>query len=121
MCRGAASASSMEHSSGSVFMSQYFIGIKNGVRPQFSHYRKWGLTPILGCPPLVPVGPAPEPWLNRVVAYRSHQVHPACARHGTIATVTLDPRPEEAIGSEILSPVVHSRGHKLKPTAAKRA
>jgi len=31
-------------------------------------------------PPLVPVGSAPEPWLNRVVAFRSHQVRPARAR-----------------------------------------
>src|SRR5437867_11352972 len=92
-----------------------------GTDPNFRIIENWGLSPILGCPPLVPVGPAPEPWLNRVVAYRSHQVHPACARHGTIATVTLDPQPEEAIGSEILSPVVHSRGHRLKPTAGCRS
>jgi len=57
----------------------------------------------------MPVGSAPEPWLNRVVAFRSHQVRPACTGHGTIATVTLGPQPEEAIGSENMSPVVHSR------------
>src|SRR5687767_9653272 len=33
-------------------------------------------------------GLAPEPWLNRVVAFRSHQVRPARPRRGTITTVT---------------------------------
>src|SRR5438094_8340337 len=60
-------------------------------------------------PPLVPVGSAPEPWLNRAVAFRSHQVRPAALGAGTITTVTLGPQPKEAIGSENLSPVVHSR------------
>src|SRR5207249_716254 len=60
-------------------------------------------------PPQMPVGSAPEPWLNRVVAFRSHQVRPARMR-GTITTVTLSPQPKEAIGSEKLSPVAHRRG-----------
>src|SRR6187397_1065214 len=54
---GAASASSIEHWSGSDFMSQWFM-------------EEWS-------PPLVPVGPASEPCSIRVVAYRPHQVHPA--------------------------------------------
>src|SRR6187397_3430788 len=54
---GAASASSIEHSSGSDFMSQWFM-------------EEWS-------PPLVPVGPASEPCSIRVVAYRPHQVRPA--------------------------------------------
>src|SRR5688572_27950563 len=93
---GAASTSSIEHSSGSLFINQYFIVLRGRGSPA------------------VAVGPAPEPWLNRVVAYRSHQVHPARAlARGTIATVTLDPQPEEAIGSEILGPVAHRREPEL--------
>jgi len=38
--------------------------------------------------PTVAVDLAPEPWLNRVVAFRSHQVRPARPRQGTITTVT---------------------------------
>src|SRR5690242_15362957 len=91
----AASASSIEHSSGSLFISQWFMG---GAR----------------CGERFPAhagGLAPEPWLYRVVAYRSPQVHPASApgAQGTIATVTLAQQPKEAIGPENMSPVVHGR------------
>src|SRR5262245_37087644 len=50
------------------------------------------LTPFIGTKgegsPRVAVGFAPEPWLNRAVAFRSHQVRPARPRRGTITTVT---------------------------------
>src|SRR3954471_24524175 len=55
---------------------------------------------------------APEPWLNRVVAFRSHQVRPSNKpprRLGDDHNSDTSPQPKEAIGSEKLSPVVHSR------------
>src|SRR5687767_11096539 len=88
---GAASASSIEHSSGSVFISQYFIVVGRSGSPQCRWY------------------PAPEPWLYRVVAYRSHQARPARTGRGTFTTVTLGPQPKEAIGSESMGPVAHRR------------
>src|SRR5688572_32010034 len=83
----AASASSIEHSSGSDFISQWSMG----------EWKKW-------CPPLVPVGPASEPCLIRVVAYRPHQVHPARQvlkpGEGRSQQWHSGPQPGEAIGSE---------------------
>src|SRR5688500_9975391 len=102
MRSGAASASSIEHSSGSVFISQYFNGF----------FFEKGEVPRRGG------GLAPEPWLNRVVAFRSHQVRPARPRRGTITTVTTSPQPEEAIGSEKLSPVAHCREQDLFKTSS---
>src|SRR5262245_47165422 len=70
----------------------------------------------MGSPPLVPVGPASEPCFIRVVAYRSHQVHPASRRENPPAgddhNSDLAPQPREAIGSEKWGPVVHSRGRR---------
>src|SRR5688572_3153777 len=100
---GAASTSSIEHSSGSDFINQYFTAFFS----ERSVPRDAG-------------GPASEPWLNRVVAYRSHQVHPASARRarGTITTVTLDPQPGEAIGPEIMGPVAQRRERDLFRTTS---
>src|SRR5688572_15220932 len=90
---GAASTSSMEHSSGSDFINQHFIIVLLG--SGFPRCR-WALLP--------------NPGYNRVVAYRSHQARPAAQRGaGTLTTVTLGPQPKEAIGSENMDPVVHLR------------
>src|SRR5262244_4011577 len=88
----AARTSSMEQSSGSLFISQYAIACSSGGEKS---------------PPMA-VGSAPEPWLNRVVAFRSHQVHPAREAWDDHNSDT-SPQPEEAIGSENMSPVAHSR------------
>src|SRR6185295_7482450 len=82
---------------GSLFMSQYFMEWTKKGSDQFSYITRLREVLQENCSdpffikerfPASGGGLAPEPWLNRVVAYRSHQVRPARPRRGTIATVT---------------------------------
>jgi hypothetical protein len=96
MRSGAASTSSMEHSSGSVFISQYFI---------FYEREKF---------PACGGGPGSRTLAKQggrlPVTSGSSGKHPKGA--GDDRNSDLDPQPEEAIGSEKLGPVAHRR----KPT-----
>src|SRR5882762_10009080 len=67
--------------------------------------------------PPVAVGSAPEPWLNRAVAFRPHQVRPARGAWDDHNS-DLGLQPEEAIGSENMSPVVHRRDRVLFRTTS---
>src|ERR1044071_10089337 len=85
---------------------------KGGRPPRKRHCRPGQRAETRRKSPLMAVGSAPEPWLNRVVAFRSHQVRPARGAWDAHNSDT-SPQPGEAIGSENKSPVAHSRDRIL--------